>query len=54
MESKSCTVDAKSCVDYLRTLSDWDLKRVLCNVFDVDYMDDAGLRNRLERIANER
>lgn len=39
----------------LKYLSLWDLKRVLCNVFDVEsYMDDEGLRKALERVVNER
>jgi hypothetical protein len=39
----------------LKSLSLWDVKRVLCNVFEVDsYMDDEGLRKALERVVNER
>lgn len=41
--------------DYLKNLSDWDLKRMLCNVLGVDnYMDDEGLRGEFEKIVNER
>ena len=41
--------------DYLKNLSDWDLKRMLCNVLDVDnYMDDDGLRKGFETIINAR
>lgn len=41
--------------EHLKTLSKWDLKRVLCSVLDVDgYMDDEGLKKALESVANER
>lgn len=41
--------------DYLKSLSKWDLKRILCDVLDVDnYMDDYGLRKEFEKIINER
>jgi len=41
--------------DYLKSLSKWDLKRILCDVLDVDnYMDDEGLRKEFEKIINER
>ena len=41
--------------DYLKSLSKWDLKRILCDVLDVDnYMDDEGLREEFEKIVNER
>lgn len=43
------------CADYLRTLSKWDLKRVLCYVLSVDnYMDDEALRKELEQIIYTR
>lgn len=42
-------------VGYLKSLSKWDFKRILCNVLDVDnYMDDGGLRKEFEKIVNER
>ena len=42
-------------VNHLKSLSKWDLKRVLCNVFDVEhYMDDDGLRKATESIINVR
>lgn len=40
---------------YLKTLSKWDFKRILCNVLDVEhYMDDEGLRKAVEQIVNTR
>ena len=40
---------------YLKTLSKWDLKRILCDVLGVDgYMDDEGLKKALESVVNER
>ena len=42
-------------VGYLKSLSKWDLKRILCNVLDVEhYMDDEGLRKAVESIINVR
>jgi len=42
-------------VNHLKSLSMWDLKRVLCEVLDVDsYMDDEGLRKGVEAIINAR
>ena len=42
-------------VNHLKSLSMWDLKRVLCEVLDVDsYMDDEGLRKGLEEVINAR
>lgn len=41
--------------DYLKSLSKWDFKRILCNVLDVEhYMDDDGLRKATESIINVR
>lgn len=41
--------------DYLKNLSDWDLKRMLCNVLGVEhYMDDDGIRKGVEAIINAR
>ena len=40
---------------YLKTLTKWNLKRILCDVLGVDnYMDDGGLRKEFEKIVNER
>ena len=40
---------------HLKTLSKWDLKRILCDVLGVDgYMDDEGLKKALESVVNER
>ena len=40
---------------YLKTLTKWNLKRILCDVLGVDnYMDDCGLRKEFEKIVNER
>lgn len=42
-------------VEHLKTLSKWDLKRVLCEVLGVEsYMDDAGLSAEFCKIVNER
>jgi len=50
IEDKNVIVSA-----YLKTLSKWNLKRILCDVLGVEhYMDDEGLRNALERVVNER
>ena len=41
--------------DYLKNLSSWDMKRMLCNVLGVEhYMDDDGLRKATESIINVR
>ena len=40
---------------YLKTLTKWNLKRILCNVLGVDnYMDDEGLAKEFYKILNER
>ena len=50
IEEKNVIVSA-----YLKTLSKWDFKRILCNVLDVEhYMDDEGLRKAVEQIVNTR
>ena len=50
VEEKSVLV-----VKFLKSLSTWDFKRILCNVLDVEhYMDDEGLRKATERIINVR
>lgn len=36
---------------HLKTLPKWDLKRVLCSVLDVDYIDDAGLEKKFNEIV---
>lgn len=42
-------------VNHLKSLSKWDLKRVLCDVLGVEhYMDDDGLRQATESIINVR
>lgn len=42
-------------VNHLKSLSKWDLKRILCDVLFVDnYMDDGGLRKEFEKVVNER
>jgi hypothetical protein len=42
-------------VNHLKSLSKWDLKRILCNVLDMEhYMDDEGLRKATEAIINVR
>ena len=41
--------------NHLKSLSNWDLKRMLCDVLDVEhYMDDDGLRKATESIINVR
>lgn len=50
VEEKNVIVSA-----YLKTLSKWNLKRVLCDVLGVEhYMDDGGLRKATESIINVR
>jgi len=50
VEEKNVIVSA-----YLKTLSKWDFKRILCDVLGVEhYMDDDGLRQATESIINER
>lgn len=50
VEEKSVLV-----VKFLKSLPKWDLKRILCNVLDVEhYMDDEGLRKATESIINVR
>ena len=42
-------------VSHLKSLSKWDLKRILCDVLDVEhYMDDEGLKKATESIINVR
>ena len=39
-------------VNHLKKVSDWDKKRILCEVLGVDnYMDDAGLRSAMEGLV---
>lgn len=40
---------------YLKTLTKWNLKRILCDVLGVDnYMDDGALRHEFEAIIHTR
>lgn len=49
-EEKNVIVSA-----YLKTLTRWDLKRLLCDVLFVDnYMDDGALRHEFESIIHTR
>ena len=42
-------------VEHLKTVSKWDLKRILCNVLNVEsYMDDEGLESALKQVVHER
>lgn len=53
----SLSADEKSVlvVKFLKSLPEWDFKRILCNVLDVEhYMDDDGLRKAVEKIINVR
>lgn len=36
---------------YLKTLPKWDLKRILCDVLQCDYMDDEKLKKEFEAIV---
>ena len=50
IEEKNVIVSA-----YLKTLSKWNLKRILCDVLGIEhYMDDDGLRKAVEQIVNTR
>ncbi len=56
-EWNEMSIDEKNVIvsAYLKTLSKWDLKRILCNVLGVEhYMDDEGLRKAMESIINVR
>ena len=47
IEEKNVIVSA-----YLKTLYRWDLKRIMCDVLNVDnYMDDEGLRAAMEKLV---
>lgn len=47
IEEKNVIVSA-----YLKTLRKWDLKRIMCDVLNVDnYMDDEGLRKAMEKLV---
>lgn len=42
-------------VNHLKSVSKWDLKRILCDVLGVEhYMDDDGLRKATEELVNVR
>lgn len=56
-EWNGMTVEEKNVIvlSYLKTLSKWNLKRILCNVLGVEhYMDDDSLREATESFINER
>lgn len=56
-EWNGMTAEEKNVIvsSYLKTLSKWNLKRILCDVLFIDnYMDDGGLRKEFEKIVNER
>ena len=56
-EWNGMTVEEKNVIVsyYLKTLSKWNLKRILCDVLGVEhYMDDEGLRKATESIINVR
>lgn len=56
-EWNGMTVEEKNVIVsyYLKTLSKWNLKRILCDVLGVEhYMDDDGLRKAIESIINVR
>ena len=56
-EWNGMTVEEKNVIVsyYLKTLSKWNLKRILCDVLGVEhYMDDDGLRKATESIINVR
>lgn len=56
-EWNGMTVEEKNVIvsSYLKTLSNWNLKRILCDALGVEhYMDDEGLRKATERIINVR
>lgn len=41
--------------EHLKSLPKWDLKRILCNVLDVDdYMNDEVLRAECEKLIHTR
>lgn len=56
-EWNGMTVEEKNVIvcSYLKTLSKWDFKRIMCDVLGVEhYMDDEGLRKATEEIINVR
>ena len=56
-EWNGMTVEEKNVIvsSYLKTLSEWDLKRILCDVLFIDnYMDDGALRHEFERVIHTR
>ena len=57
LERLDCLSDEEKLLlvsEILKKCSTWDLKRVLCTVLDVDYMDDAGLREKMKGIVYTR
>lgn len=56
-EWNGMTVEEKNVIvsSYLKTLSKWNLKRILCDVLFIDnYMDDSAPRHEFERIIHTR
>jgi hypothetical protein len=56
-EWNEMSVEEKNVIvsSYLKTLSKWNLKRLLCDVLFVDnYMDDGALRHEFESIIHTR
>lgn len=56
-EWNGMTVEEKNVIvsSYLKTLSKWNLKRILCDVLFIDnHMDDSALRHEFERIIHTR
>ena len=41
-------------MNHLKSLSTWDKKRVLCSVFDIDYMNDDAIRDVCKQLINAR
>lgn len=57
VEWKQLSIEEKNVIvtSYLKTLSKWDFKRILCDVLGVEhYMDDDGMRKATEQIINVR
>ena len=56
-EWNGMTVEEKNVIvsAYLKTLTRWNLKRILCDVLGIEhYMDDEGLRKAFDGIVNTR
>ena len=51
LNMKNITHDASfDIVDYLSALDNYKLKKILCNLFKITYVDEAALREKLEPI----